>query len=143
MLISNVSERAAQSVIDELVMCALTGKFPEHLDMLTDALIYLTEFEWRHSFIRRGNSVPEDDNFGGRLIYFILFTTVTIIPHHNKRDVKKLAKLLVRMCEVNERFKNSFLKAMLANDGGPESYRFELGDMAVYACEQAIKEPNS
>jgi hypothetical protein len=75
MLICKVCERAAESIIDELAIFALTEKYPEHLALLIDGLIDLTDFEWEQNQIELGNAGRDDHISGGSFIYKLLSST--------------------------------------------------------------------
>ncbi len=139
MLLCKVCERAAESVIDELVLCAASGNYPERLTVLIDGLLNLTNFEWEQDQFDRLQEIPIDHNLGGRLIYKLLSSTFVGKHYKNSEQMNNLAKLFVHMCEVNESFKLAFIKDMDDPECGIEAFRFELGDAVGDLCVEVMR----
>ena len=139
MLLCKVCERAAESILDELALCALKDEYPERLSTLIDGLIDLTDFRWEQEHVERGRDIPENHIRGGSLVYGMLFTTFIIKHYARPHELEKYAKLIIRMCEVNNRFKQAFIMQMENPEGGIEAYRFELGDSAAAVALKVLQ----
>jgi len=142
MLLAKVCERAAESILDELALCAVKEEYPERLSILIDGLIDVTDFRWEQDHVDRGHDIPENHTRGGSLVYAMLFTTFILKHYDQPQQLEKYAKLIIHMCKVNDRFKRAFITEMEDPEGGIEAYRFELGDSAAevsFKVLQAIK----
>lgn len=139
MLICKVCERAAESIVDELALCAENERYPERLSLLIDGLIDLTDFEWEQNQIELGHEIPESHIRGGSLVYKLLSSTYVVKQYKSADHMEKYAKLIVHMCSVNARFKHAFILDMENPECGIEAFRFELGDAVADMCIDVMK----
>ncbi len=142
MLILKICERALDSIIDGLAVCALSEKYPVNLNALIDAMIDLSDFNYGQTQIKYGKDIALEEPYGGFLIFYLLAVASTTLDYKNADQLNKYAKLLIHMCHVSERFKTCFITSVSKNEDGAESYRFELGDGAVDVCGAVLKSIN-
>ena len=139
MLILRICERALDSIIDGLAVCALGEKYPVNLSALIDALIDLSDFNYAQTQIKYGEDITLEASSGGFLIFYMLAAASTTLDCKNADQLNKYAKLLIHMCLDSERFKKCFISSVNENENGAEIYRFELGDGAVDVCTSVLK----
>lgn len=139
MSLSKSCGRAAENIIVELAMYAERGSYPEHLTLLVDGLINLTDFLRLQLQLEQGNSNSDDRISGGPLVYKMLSSTYVATHSMNLQKMENYGKLIFQMCVVNDRFKTAFINDMKDPDCGIEAFRFELGDAVANLCAEVIK----
>lgn len=139
MSLCKVCESAAESIVDELAMCAENERYPERLSLLIDGLIDLTDFEWEQNQFELGNLDRDDYISGGSLIYKLLSSTYVEKHYKNSEQMAKYAKFIAHICSINARFKQSFILDMEDPECGIEAFRFELGDAVADLCIDVMK----
>lgn len=139
MLLPRVCDRAIESMIDELTMCAIDNSYPVGFGVFIDGLIDLTESQLIRRYHCIDEEVPEDCIVGAYLIDTLFCSNFVCTYRNNEKLMFCFTELIIDICEVSDRFKNSFIGMMNDTKMGYKENLPIYGVAITKLCEEVMK----